>query len=609
MKDLTIIIKTLDRYVCLKPLVKSILKKYGDIKILIGDDSLVSCKEKIKKDFKGKDNIIVYDLPYDCGLSYGRNFLVSKVKTKYFCLCDDDFVFDKKTNLEVPLQILKEKNLDILGGYIRNYKIEKSFKDKIIKIGQAIFHYELPTNYIGTIEKKNDELIVNYTVHEFPEYQESDLVLNFFIAKTEVVKKYPWDNDLKLHEHTAFFYNAKNNNLKVAFTNKLSVRHCPIQKKNYNQHRKRNYFHVFMEKNKINKVTSIYDDARGTVVTTLPKINNIFISFVIPFYNCGTKAKMLINSLKAQTYNNFEVLLVNNNSSDNSVEVVKKYIDNDKRFKIINEKKQGPNHARFTGYKHAKGEFIYFADIDDFLDDDTIYQMVKTVSSTNCDVVVGNYNELNSQLFLNRQMMGAKNTKENLKDNNEFFFYKPALWNKMFRRSLIKDNYFTYTSIGEDMVLTFNIMAEAKDIRYLDFYVYNYILADDGLSSLVKINHLLQMKDTAKNLIETFKKNNKYDKYKEEVDYVIITHMLYRAFRGMLLKDKNERAELRKTTMEFLDTIEVKDNKYYKKSFVYKRVKKVVYSKFWYNSHFMRWCVKLLFTNRIFNKILKKLDK
>ena len=165
------------------------------------------------------------------------------------------------------------------------------------------------------------------------------------------------------------------------------------------------------------------------------------------------------------------------------------------------------------------------------------------------------------------------------------------------------------TSIGEDMVLTFNIMAEAKNIRYLDFYVYNYILADDGLSSLVKINHLLQMKDTAKNLIETFKKNNKYDKYKEEVDYVIITHMLYRAFRGMLLKDKNERAELRKTTMEFLDTIEVKDNKYYKKSFVYKRVKKVVYSKFWYNSHFMRWCVKLLFTNRIFNKILKKLDK
>ena len=98
MKDLTIIIKTLDRYVCLKPLIKSILKKYKDIPILIGDDSLISCKEQVKKDFPNA-NITFIELPYDCGISYGRNVLVSKVKTKYFCLCDDDFIFDKKTDL------------------------------------------------------------------------------------------------------------------------------------------------------------------------------------------------------------------------------------------------------------------------------------------------------------------------------------------------------------------------------------------------------------------------------------------------------------------------------------------------------------------------------
>ena len=65
MNDLTIVIKTLDRYVCLKPLIKSILKRYGDIPIIIGDDSIVSCRKQIEKDFPDRKNITVYELPYD----------------------------------------------------------------------------------------------------------------------------------------------------------------------------------------------------------------------------------------------------------------------------------------------------------------------------------------------------------------------------------------------------------------------------------------------------------------------------------------------------------------------------------------------------------------
>ena len=609
MNDLTIVIKTLDRYVCLKPLIKSILKRYGDIPIIIGDDSIVSCRKQIEKDFPDRKNITVYELPYDCGLSYGRNYLVKKVKTKYFCLCDDDFIFDKKTKLEDALNILKEKKLDIIGGYIRNYKIVHSFKDKVIKFAQKILHYELPTNYIGTYEKDGNTLKVDYKIKEFPDYQDVELVLNFFIAKTEVIRKNPWDDDLKVQEHTAFFYNAKLKKLKIGFTNKLSVRHCPIQSSDYVRFRNRNFFHVFMEKNNLDKVISTYDDKRGTVVIESKKIKNIFVSFVIPFYNCNKKSRMMIESLKRQTYKNFEVILVNNNSKDNSVELLKNYINGDKRFKIITEKKQGPNHARFTGFKQAKGDYVYFADVDDYLDDDTLYRMVEKVSDTNCDVVVGNYNELKTDLSLVRVMKGANNTKDNLKDNNDFFFNKPALWNKLFKRNLIKDNFFTYTNIGEDMVLTLSILAHANDIRALDYNVYNYILADDGLSSLVRIDHLLQQRKTSENLIDVFKKNNKYDLYKDEVDYIVITHMLYRAFRGILLKSKKERNELRSSTVEFLNTIDVKSNKYYKKSFVYKRVRGLVYKKCLYNSHIIRFFVKLLFTNKKFNKILKKMDK
>ena len=105
MNDITFIVKTFERFYCIKRLVKSIFKYYPDANILIADDSEVSCKTYFYKKY-GDGNITVYELEKDCGLSYGRNFLLERVKTKYFVLLDDDFVFDKRTNIEVAPSII-----------------------------------------------------------------------------------------------------------------------------------------------------------------------------------------------------------------------------------------------------------------------------------------------------------------------------------------------------------------------------------------------------------------------------------------------------------------------------------------------------------------------
>ena len=209
-----------------------------------------------------------YNLEKDCGLSAGRNFLLNKIQTKYFVLADDDFVFDQKTNLERAVQILEEKKLDIIGGYIRNYKIVKSNWDKLFVLIQKILKYELPTNYIGTLKMEGNTFYADYTVHSFPEFAETDLVLNFFLAKTERIKEiHGWDPKLKLQEHTEFFYRAKLNNLKVGFTNELSVQHHPVKLKKYSEKRNRNYTNVFMDKYAIDKIVANYDDNRGQVIT------------------------------------------------------------------------------------------------------------------------------------------------------------------------------------------------------------------------------------------------------------------------------------------------------------------------------------------------------
>lgn len=262
MKELTMIIKTFERPECVLRLVKSIYRYYPDAKVLIGDDSEISCKAEIEKRYPTKD-IKVFELPQDCGLSYGRNFLLKQTKTPYFLLLDDDFVFDKKVKIEENLELLKAKKVDILGGYMRNYKIVNGPLDRIIVLGQKICHYELATNYIGTLRQEGATLYADYKIYDFPDYVESDLVANFFIGKTKkILEENPWDEELKLHEHTAFFYAAKKKKFKVAFTNHLSIRHMPIQMKKYSSFRGRNFTQVFMAKNKLEKIVNTYDDPK-----------------------------------------------------------------------------------------------------------------------------------------------------------------------------------------------------------------------------------------------------------------------------------------------------------------------------------------------------------
>lgn len=605
MNDLTIVIKTLDRYVCLKPLIKSILKRYGDIPILIGDDSLVSCKKQVEKDFPNHKNIIVYELPYDCGLSYGRNYLVKKVKTEYFCLCDDDFIFDKKSDLEGALDLLKEKKLDIIGGYFRNYKIVSSYKDYVIRFGQKIFHYELPTNYIANLHEKDHILYVDYRIKDFPDYEEVDIVHNFFIAKTESIRNHPWDEELKLQEHTAFFYSAKKKGLKIAFTNKLSTRHCPVQNFKYKNFRTRNYTHVFMEKNNLKKIVSSFDNQEKKNEVTAPSLDNIFVSVIVPLYNVEKKADLLIKTLKEQTYKNFEVILVDNNSKDDTNKYIKELTKNDKRFTLLFEKKQGPNYARLKGLSKAKGDYVYFADADDYLEDDTLYHFVCEISKNKSDIVIGDYIEHNKD---DRKLMKGinQNFTGNLREHKEIMNIKLPLWNKIFKKELIDDNSFIFTFISEDILITALALARSKKITYISKPIYHYIYAEGGLTSTVTYDKLVSLIDSHKQFKKKFEEENYYDDYKEELEYLFITHTIYRMFRITMLKDKRDKKKAYDELLKHLKKFDRK-NKYLKKSRAFKWAYRVVTHKTLFKifSPF----IKRLFTGKRLNKMFKKLDR
>lgn len=191
--NVTIIIKTFERPDCLTRLAKSIRKYYKRIPILVIDDSEYPMSPL------PAEITAYYHLPFDSGLSYGRNFALEKVQTKYFFLCDDDMVFTEDTDIEKMYKLLEKGVFDIVAcnvvDHVRNTKLRLGVNlwggNMEIENGTYIHTYGKPRCY------KNG----------LPVY---DVVLNVFMASKEKIGLKAWDEKIKIgYEHSDFFLRAK----------------------------------------------------------------------------------------------------------------------------------------------------------------------------------------------------------------------------------------------------------------------------------------------------------------------------------------------------------------------------------------------------------------
>jgi len=167
--------------------VSSIKAFYPGAIIYVADDSR---KPAVK--INGVDKI--FRMQYDMGLSAGRNELVRNVQTKYLAILDDDFVFDEATDVRSMAKFLDHNDeFGLVGGWLR-----------FSTGGEQ--HYEgWPRIHKKTIYFEMDEEDTKLCPHSGLNYKHVGIVLNFFVARTEMFKNILWDLDLKLAEHTDFF--------------------------------------------------------------------------------------------------------------------------------------------------------------------------------------------------------------------------------------------------------------------------------------------------------------------------------------------------------------------------------------------------------------------
>jgi glycosyltransferase involved in cell wall biosynthesis len=241
LKDITLLIKTFERRSCLLRLVGSIRKYYPDVRILIVDDS--------KNPETLKDEYIDYHiLPFNQGISYGRNYGLEKIKTKYFLLLDDDYVFTPGTDLEKFLTLFQKHNLDILAGRWIQNGITRHFEYQLLRQDDIL-------HYIPKPKVKLEDHVYLY-----------DIVHNFWVAETsKVISAGGWDDRLKLEEHTDFFLKLQSMNWRVGYCPDLTIRHQPKRYSNYMIYRNDpRYSKVFNEKHGIRQ--RIFDHDRSPSV-------------------------------------------------------------------------------------------------------------------------------------------------------------------------------------------------------------------------------------------------------------------------------------------------------------------------------------------------------
>jgi len=180
---LTAVIKTFERPETARRLLRSMRRLYPGLRVLVADDS------RNPSAFEGAETIV---LPYDSGVSAGRQKALEAVKTPYLLLLDDDFVFYRKTALEAAIEAMESHpEIDIMGGAVINLPSYRAFD-----YAEASLH---PT----------DAAPLRPAGTEVGGFRVYDKVPNFYIARTERLKLVGWDERIKRLDHADFFTRAR----------------------------------------------------------------------------------------------------------------------------------------------------------------------------------------------------------------------------------------------------------------------------------------------------------------------------------------------------------------------------------------------------------------
>lgn len=249
------------------------------------------------------------------------------------------------------------------------------------------------------------------------------------------------------------------------------------------------------------------------------------ISIIVPVYNSEKYIGPCLNSIINQNYANFEVIIINDGSNDNSLEICEFFKNKYSNIILLNKLNEGVSKARNDGIKKATGDYLLFVDSDDYLEPNALNKFEPYLKYFP-DVIIGNYN-----IIKNNKKIGNISLEKKLLNKleiNAFLFpyfdltYSHHIWGNLYKKSIINYNKILFDhniSMGEDLLFNIEVFNRIETLFIIPEITYNYVLELNILTKKFYSNYFYNRLYLIKQISKYYKMNN-FDQ--NEIYYQII---------------------------------------------------------------------------------------
>ncbi|MBO5371388.1 MAG: glycosyltransferase family 2 protein [Lachnospiraceae bacterium] len=260
------------------------------------------------------------------------------------------------------------------------------------------------------------------------------------------------------------------------------------------------------------------------------------VSIIIPVYNVEKYIPKCIESVISQDYKKIEIVVIDDGSTDKSIEIVKN--TNDERIHIIHKVNGGQSSARNEGLKYCSGEYVFFLDSDDWLEPNAISNLMKEMDE-GIDIVQGSlrrvYNDRVVDVRLKNEIICS--------DTVDEFFRKEKLydvvWNKLYRKAIVENEFFYEGYINEDVIYIFHIACLNPRIKNIDTIVYNYLQRDGSTMHKKRLEDRIKVVQALNVVIEDCKKIERVHEQQALFDkYIALLYLYAYTHNGKLMYEK-----------------------------------------------------------------------
>ena len=220
-------------------------------------------------------------------------------------------------------------------------------------------------------------------------------------------------------------------------------------------------------------------------------------SFIIPIYNAEHVLTRCLNSIEGQSIDSYEVIMIDDGSTDNSLLICNEYIKRHSDWHIFTQENSGPSKARNRGLDYAKGTYICFLDSDDYLNEDYLPQLHKKITENHPDVIFfgyqKEYSDKGPEVFIPNKDFTDKTDLCNWLSRNDLYGYT---WVKCFSRKAIGKHRFNESMrLFEDEVFTCNVMEDCNSYSVIPKAIHHYVIGNSDALTMRTHGNYCQLLD------------------------------------------------------------------------------------------------------------------